>query len=64
MSSVANIRVFPGDDEQWYYEPKGGNGEVLSTSEGYTRKDDAVRAATAAYPGVALDVDEPQDPAA
>jgi hypothetical protein len=58
-SSVRSVRVFPGADDQWYYTPKGGNGEVLSTSEGYTEKNSALRAASDAYPGVEIVVDEP-----
>jgi hypothetical protein len=55
MSSVAKIRFVEGSDGQWYYEPTGGNNETLSTSEGYTRRADAERAATDAYPGVPFD---------
>lgn len=57
MSSVDHIKVFPGDDGQWYYEPKGGNNETLSTSEGYTRRADAIRAAQDAYPDVERVID-------
>lgn len=52
MSSIAYIRVFEGADGQWYYTPRGGNHETLSTSEGYTEKASAVRAVEDAYPGV------------
>lgn len=45
MTSVDFVRVFQGADDQWYYESKSANGQVLSTSEGYTRRTDAVEAA-------------------
>jgi uncharacterized protein YegP (UPF0339 family) len=55
MSNVAKIKLVAGEDGQWYYEPTGGNGETLSTSEGYTRREDAVRAAAEAYPDVTIE---------
>lgn len=58
MSSIRSVRVFRGSDEQWYYTPKGANGEVLSTSEGYTRKENAIRAVGDAYPGIDIVIDE------
>lgn len=30
-------------DDQWRWTLKGGNGEIMATSEGYTRKADAER---------------------
>ena len=57
-SSAKKIRVFMGEDYQWYFTPVGGNGEPLVTSEGYTRLDDAAKAAEELLPGVALDINE------
>lgn len=51
MASVHKIRVFQGTDEQWYYESKAANGQVLSTSEGYTHKDSAMKAAANEFDG-------------
>lgn len=39
--------VFRGADGQWYYKIVAANGQVLATSEGYTRKWSAKRAAKA-----------------
>lgn len=50
ISNVEVIETFQGDDEQWYYHGKAGNGEILFTSEGYTRHEDAVRGAESAFP--------------
>ena len=33
------------EDERWYYSLVGANGEVMSSSELYTRREDAVRGA-------------------
>lgn len=35
--------VFLGKDGQWYFNILGANGFVMATSEGYTRKRDAMR---------------------
>lgn len=50
MSNAAYVRVWEGTDGQWYYESVALNWQILSTSEGYTRKEDAVYAATAEHP--------------
>lgn len=56
-SSVAYVYVFEGKSgDEWFYEPRGGNHETLSTSEGYTRVEDAAQAAADAYPGVEIKV--------
>ena len=41
------IEVFEGNDGQWYVRIKARNGRVLFSSEGYTRKRDALRMAFA-----------------
>lgn len=56
-SSIAYIRIFRGDDGDWYYEPRGANHETLSRSEGYGRGHDAFRAVTDAYPDVEVKVE-------
>lgn len=56
-SSVAYVYVFEGKSGgEWFYEPRGGNHQTLSTSEGYTRVEDAAQAAADAYPGVEIKV--------
>lgn len=41
------LRVQPSEDGQWYYTVVAANGEVLVTSETYTRQADAERGAQA-----------------
>jgi uncharacterized protein YegP (UPF0339 family) len=48
-TSVDWVEVFTGEDGQFYYRAKANNGETLNTSEGYTRKADALDAAVAVY---------------
>lgn len=45
---TAGTVVFKGADGQWYYKIVAPNGQVLATSEGYTRKWSAKRGARAA----------------
>lgn len=40
-------KVFLGKDGQWYFNILGANGFVMATSEGYTRRRDAMRGITA-----------------
>lgn len=35
-----------GDDSEWYFHRKAENGEIVGSSEGYTRKESAVAEAT------------------
>lgn len=37
------IEVFQDAKGEWRFRVKGRNGEIVATSEGYTRKDDAKR---------------------
>lgn len=37
------LRIFKGNDEQWYYQVMGRNGQVMVTSEGYPKRSNAVR---------------------
>lgn len=39
------IIVFRGDDGKWYWNAKASSGEVTQQSEGYSRKQSAVRSA-------------------
>jgi uncharacterized protein YegP (UPF0339 family) len=55
-SSVAYVRVFQGKDG-WYYQPRSANNRTLTTSESYTRKHDAFRGASRAYPKVKIRID-------
>lgn len=37
------FKVFPGNNGEYFFHLQAGNGEILFTSEGYTRKADAKR---------------------
>lgn len=39
------IEIFPDKAGEWRWRLKGRNGEIMATSEGYTREADAVRGA-------------------
>jgi uncharacterized protein YegP (UPF0339 family) len=45
-----HVEVFQDTARQWRFRTKAGNGEVTSTSESYTRYEDAVRGAQADQP--------------
>jgi len=45
--SMPRFEVFPGANGQWFFHLRGGNGEIMLPSEGYTRKADALRAVRA-----------------
>lgn len=45
MNDRLRYQIRPSQDGQWYFVQLGGNGEVIATSETYTRKPSAVRAA-------------------
>ena len=40
------FEVFQGEDTQWYFHRKAGNGEIVAESEGYTTRDSAVTEAS------------------
>lgn len=43
---MSHVEVFPGKRQNdYYFRSKAANGETVTISEGYTREDDAVRAA-------------------
>jgi len=44
MTRRARFEVFRGEDGQWYFRVVGGNGEIMSQSEGYTTRSNARRA--------------------
>lgn len=50
--NVRVIEVKPSADGQFYFTGQAGNGEVVVTSELYTRKEDAERGARAVFPYV------------
>lgn len=41
---MSKFETFKGEDDQYYWRLKGGNGEILAQSEGYTRSESALRA--------------------
>jgi uncharacterized protein len=44
MSSALEVYRSPQND-QWYFRITARNGEIVAQSEGYTRKEDAIRGA-------------------
>jgi uncharacterized protein YegP (UPF0339 family) len=65
-----HLMVFRGNDNQWYVRQVAANHQTLATSEGYTRKADALRAARTINPDLPVTVIDPpgepneDDPAA
>lgn len=51
-TNVDVIDIFPDDGGGWRWRGKSANGEIVATSESYTRHEDARRAAEATFPGV------------
>lgn len=56
-TNVVRVNILPAtgeDDEQveWYFNAVAANGEIVSTSETYTRQADAIRAAEGVFPGI------------
>lgn len=39
------LHILEAKNGQWYFVAKAGNGEIMATSETYTRKHDAARGA-------------------
>jgi uncharacterized protein YegP (UPF0339 family) len=48
-SDVKELEVFESDDG-WHWHGLAGNHEILVQGESHTRREDAVRAAEAAFP--------------
>ncbi len=52
------VHVFRGKDNDWRWQLKAGNGEIISTSgEGYRDLDDCLVIASETFPGVRIDID-------
>ena len=63
------VQFFPGEDGQFYFRVRAANGEIVSTSEGYTSMKDArrghaalLRAVLNAAPDPTPEPDSPPDP--
>ena len=55
VTSIEIKKTAPAElDEQveWYWVAKAANGEIVATSETYTRLEDASRAARDTFPGI------------
>jgi uncharacterized protein YegP (UPF0339 family) len=50
MSNVVHVEVYCDDAGQFRWRAKAANGEVVATSESYTRLNDAYRAARETFP--------------
>lgn len=55
-SSAKHLEVFQGNDDQWYYHAKAGNGDIVADAGGYNTRENAVRAAEDAFPGITATV--------
>ena len=55
---TARVEVFEAPDGEWYFHRKAANGEITSSSEGYTRKDDALKAAHENFPDLPIIIRE------
>lgn len=56
------VRVFKGDDQQWYFAEIASNGEEIDRStDGYVRRIDALTAAQASAPAGAEIVIDTED---
>lgn len=51
-----HVEIRQARDEQWYFVVIARNNEVTETSETYTRKDSAHRAARREHPGLPIEV--------
>lgn len=51
-SNITRVEVKPGIDGQFYFHGKADNGEIILSSEGYTRLYDALEAAQKAWPEI------------
>ena len=52
---ATKLHVFQGHNGQWSWRAKARNGEIISQSEGYSRRDSAQRGALRAHPGAVLE---------
>lgn len=53
-----HVELFRGADGDWYFTVRAGNGEAISQSEGYSRKDDALDTLAGHYPGLPIAIIE------
>jgi uncharacterized protein YegP (UPF0339 family) len=52
VTNVTQLTVYQGDDGQWYWRATANNNEIVAQGEGFTRKDDAERAAESVFPDI------------
>lgn len=50
----SHIEVYKGKDSRWYYRVVAGNGKITGSSQGYSTKSNAARAARSQHPGIEL----------
>ena len=53
----AKRRIFRDNAGQWRFQVKAGNGEILATSEAYTRRRDALRGFDDLVSAIKLDLE-------
>lgn len=51
-TNIDRVEILKAKDGQWYFNAIASNGEIIATSEQYTRMSDAKSAAAALHPGV------------
>lgn len=59
MTRTSYVEVFPGKDAQWYVREKAANHRTLNISEGYSRRDSALRGARRLQRRVAIRILRP-----
>lgn len=61
-TNVEKIKVFKGDDGDWWWHAQAGNNKIVAQGEGFGERNDAVEAAERVFPGIPVEADEYRDP--
>lgn len=48
------IEIFKGKDSKWYFHVRSSNGKITSSSQGYSTKPNAKRAAKKQHPDIEI----------
>lgn len=51
----SHIEVFVGKDEKWYFRVVAVNGKIAASSQGYSTKSNAIRAARNLHPTLVVE---------
>jgi uncharacterized protein YegP (UPF0339 family) len=52
MTNATRLVIYNDTNGQYRWHAQAGNGEIIAQGEAHTRREDATRAATAAFPDV------------